>query len=229
MAKFSTRNLKVYLDDAAVISTLSHPVISAVTAAKPAVVTVADETGFTAGDLVQVKGTGIAALDGKYFTVGTINSVAHTIELLGSDNSGGSTVVAATAELQDLPQGRAFIPFCINTLSRDVPAGETISVATFCDPEASVAGAPQGAGTLSWGGPIDFSDAGFCAMHKALEDGKPRRIRVEFPDNIGSMIMDIEINSYSESFELNAAGSWTGGAVVKTKPQYIITEAGKCM
>ena len=101
-----------------------------------------------------------------------------------------------------------------------MPAGETISVATFCDPEAQVAGAPAGAGTLSWGGPIDFCDAGFQQMQSWLEQGGEAILKVQFPGTIGAMYVPIEVNSYSDSFELNAAATWTGGAVVKAKPSY---------
>lgn len=109
--------------------------------------------------------------------------------------------------------------FCINSISRDVTAGEAITVGTFCDPSAQVAG-DQTAGTLSWGGPIDFCDPGYVEMHAALIDAQPHSIIIEFPAGIGHMIMDVDINSFAESFELNAAAVWTGGAVVRSAPEY---------
>lgn len=336
--KFSTRGLKVALSVAS--ATPATVSLSAVTNAKPALVTASDPADLANGDLVKITGTGLVSLDDKFFEVanlggypggaaitsvvaggtttsatitvgggpsaasgtvtlavtgptgaivdlnpvsiiagdtadqvaakiaaelngkqdatdtdtlvaiaagavvtvtelggGTFSAVTATVagttasagqfELKCSDASGeAAAATAGTAAVYKMgPTGPELVPFCIDTISRDVPAGETISVATFCDPQAQVSGEPT-AGTLSWGGPIDFCDLGFQEMQKALEDGVERLFVVKFPQDIGFMIVPIEINSYSESFGLNAAGTWTGGAVVKTKPTYRV--CGSC-
>lgn len=114
------------------------------------------------------------------------------------------------------------VPFCLDSISRDAPQGDTISLATFCNPDAQASGAP-GAGSLSWGGPIDFCDPGFIEMHAALASGDQHYLIIEFPQSQGYMTMPIEINAYSETFGLNAAAAWTGGAVVKGNPTYVPT------
>jgi hypothetical protein len=208
--KFSTRGLKTYI----LVKTASATVtqITGVTQAKPAVMTPAG----TPGDVVKIDGTGMSSLDGRVFEVGAGGA------LLGS-NTTHENAAATTGSAAAYDPAADFDGFCINSLSRDVPAGETISVATFCDPEAQVAGSPAGAGTLSWGGPIDFCDAGFQQMQDWLDQGGEAVLKVQFPGTIGAMYVPIEINSYSDAFELNAAATWTGGAVVKAKPSYAVT------
>jgi hypothetical protein len=217
--KFSTRGLKTYLQVPAV--NLTPDTITNVTNAKPAVVTPTTIASFSDGQVVKIAGTGLPSLDGKYFLVAKIG--ASTFELQCSDASAEVAPATAGTATPYTTAGNtpALVPFCINSLSRDVPAGEVISVATFCDPDAQVAGAAAGAGSLSWGGPIDFCDKGFQEMQKALADGTERILVVEFPQNIGKMIIPVEINSYSESMEMNAAATWSGGAVVKAKPTYL--------
>lgn len=208
--KFSTRGLRTYILKKNATS-ISTP-LTGVTNAKPAVITPA----LTTGDVVKITGTGMPSLDGRVFEVGAGGT------LLGSDASAEPAAATnGTATEYDFAGGD-FAAFCINSLSRDVPAGETISVATFCDPEAQVAGAPSGAGTLSWGGPIDFCDDGFQEMQSWLDLGGEAVVVVQFPGTIGKMYIPVEINSYSDSFELNAAATWTGGAVVKAKPSYAV-------
>lgn len=111
------------------------------------------------------------------------------------------------------------VAICLNSISRDTPQGETISLASFCDPEAQASGAP-GAGTLSIGGTIDFCNPGFQELHAALKTGNEHHIIIEFPGSRGHMVIPVEINQYNESFEINAGAVWTGSAVVKTAPTY---------
>ena len=208
MAAFSTRGLRTYLLKKSAAAG-SPTAITAVTAAKPAVVTPA----LTQGGYVKITGTGLGSIDNRVFKVGAGST------LLGSDAS-NEAGASASGSADEYTLATDFTGFCINSLARDVPAGETISTATFCNPDAQVAGAPAGAGTLTWGGPIDFCDLGFQEMQSWLDNGGEAVLVVEFPNNAGDMAVPIEINSYSESFELNAAGTWTGGAVVKAKPAY---------
>ena len=125
---------------------------------------------------------------------------------------------AATGTATPFVKGTDLVGFCINDLSRDVPAGETIDLGTFCDP--TPAPGDSSAGTLSWGGPIDFCDPGFQEMQKAVADGVERVFVVEFPQKIGYMFVPVTINSYSEAFAFRGAATWTGGAIVNTAPQY---------
>jgi hypothetical protein len=206
MAAFSTRGLKTYLLHKDV-TVAADPIT--LTVGKPASIAPAPAEG----SIVKVTGTGLGSIDNRVFKVGA------TGQLLGS-NTTHETASPTAGSAYEYSPSTDFAGFCINSLARDVPAGDTISTATFCNPDAQVAGAPAGAGTLTWGGPIDFCDAGFQEMQDWLDYGGEAIFYVEFPNDAGSMSIPIEINSYSESFELNAAGTWTGGAVVKAKPSY---------
>ena len=215
--KFSTRGLKIYLQD--VTATLTADTITNVTNAKPAVVTPTTIASFHDGDIVKIDGTGFPSLDGKYFVVANVGGT--TFELQCSDASGEAAAATKGNATPMTATGAtpALVGFCLDAFSRDGPAGDTISVATFCDETAQVSGSTS-AGTLSWGGPIDFCDKGFQQMQQAMTDGKERLVIVEFPQSIGKMIIPVEINSYSEAFNLNSAATWTGGAIVKSAPTY---------
>lgn len=211
MAKFSTRGLKVYLLKGSASPTALN--ITGATKANPCVVTVTG-TLPSDGDIVQISGTGWG-IDGRAFEVA--NATGQTFQLKCSDTTKeGTTVTAGKATPYSL--NTDFATFCINSLGRDAPAGDTIDVSTFCASE-QVAGSP-GQGTLTWGGPIDVADPGFVEMMKAVEDGVARIIVAELPAGNGKILIPVEINQYSDSFGLNAAGSWSGGAVVKARPTY---------
>ena len=219
--KFSTRGLKVFISVGSPAPT-ANPITS-ITNAKPAVVTPTTIANFANGDIVKITGTSKDSLDNKYFEVA--NKAGTTFELKCSDAS-KETAAATTGNATPYKAsetGPDLVPFCIDSFSRERPAGEVISVATFCDPQANVAGEGT-AGTISWGGPIDFCNKGFQEMMKAMEDGSERIVVLKFPNDIGSMVVPIEVNAYSESYNLNSAATFTGGAVAKTAPTLLTCE-----
>ena len=212
--KFSTKGLKTYLSVASAVPVALE--ITGITKAAPAVVTVSSIGALVNGDLVKITGTGMESLDGEVYEVADITGA--TFKLVCSDTT-GDTAVATDGEAARYTKTVELVPFCINDLTRDVPAGDTIDLGTFCDPTAQASG-DSTAGTLSWGGPIDFCDLGFIEMQKALADGLERILVTEFPQSIGYMFTPLTVNSYSEAFAFRGAATWTGGAVVNTTPSY---------
>ena len=70
----SSKGVEIYMGKAEATPLELTP--TAISAAKPAVVSLASTTGISEGDAVKVSGTGFKELDGKWFTVGTIDTDA---------------------------------------------------------------------------------------------------------------------------------------------------------
>lgn len=216
MAKMSTKGLGIFLQT--LDATLTPDNITAATNAKPVVVTPATIASFKAGDWVLIDGTNLPGIDGQLWEVA--NVTATTFELKCSDASAAAAPAAAgTAAPMKMGAAQPLIPWCIASFSRDTPAAETISVGTFCDPSAQVSGDAQ-AGSISFNAPLDPCDKSFQELQKAVSDGKERWAVVKFPGTNGAMVMKVELNSMSESMELNSAITFTGGGILKSNPQY---------
>lgn len=171
----NTKGLKIFLEKKA--TTPTALALTAVTAAKPAQATAAATTGLVKGLPVTISGTGLASLDGKTFIVG--NLTGTTFDLLGSDataEAGDATAGAADyLTLTDLEQ------LCVAEISVNGETPSTVSVATFCDPSASVAGSSAGAGTIDFVGFMDAVDKGYQLLLTAEADGASRKLYIEFP------------------------------------------------
>lgn len=176
-----------------------------------------EDGGLFVGFTAQVQGTAILASTGQF-------------ELACSDGSSEETAnTDGTGTITRYRLSSGFVPFCISSFNRDVPAAEPVSVGTFCDPQAVVSGVAANRGTISWGGPVDFTDLGYCEMSRAYRDGAERLVAIEYPDGRATAVIPIEVNQYSEPLELNAGAVWTGGAIVKPPgPSYIVEEVGNC-
>lgn len=221
MGAFSSKGLKVYISEAGT-GTPVAVTLTNVTNSKPAVVTVGagDIDDFTAGDLVQINGTGIAALDGSFFPVGTIDAAAFTFPLIGSDGSAASA--PSTTGTVTNYEG-SMLEFCVATMEYAQTPGQAISVGTTCDPSAQIAGEPQ-AGTLSITGFTDLLSPGYLEFLKAVKDGQPRVIEVAYPPNAyppnGASVIypSATASGYTNSIGVGQAVSFTGEFTLGTNP-----------
>jgi hypothetical protein len=212
----STKGLGILLETKT--STPSEDTIQAITAASPAVVTPATIVSFNDGDWVLITGTGLKELDDMIWEVA--NKTGTGFELKCSDTStAGTSATGKATPLAASGASAVLVPWCISSFSRDTPAAETISVGNFCDPSAQVSGDAQ-AGSISFNGPLDPCDKSFQELNAAIADGKERWAIVKFPQNNGELVMKVELNSVSESMELNSAITFTGGGILKTSPTY---------
>ena len=221
MGAFSSKGLKVYISKAGT-GAPAAVTITNVTNAKPAVVTVgaADISKFHPGDLVTMAGTGIAALDGAFFPVGSVDDTANTFTLVGSDAS-AATAPSATGTVTNYEA--SMLEFCVATMEYAQTPGQAISVGTTCDPSAQIAGEPQ-AGTLSITGFTDLLSPGYLEFLQAVKDGQPRVIEVVYPPaanppNGASVIYpSVTASGYTNSIGVGQAVSFTGEFTLGTNP-----------
>ena len=217
MGASSSRGISVHLSKGGITPTES--VISAVTAAKPAVVTVASTTGIVKGDVVQVTGTNIAKIDGKYFIAGTVVGAAtNTVELIGADLTGATIpAIPGTAKLRHWPASD-FVTLCLSSLAINPETPGTVSVGTFCDPSASLAAVVTSAGTLTLGGYIDDKDLGYAELLLAEIDNTERVLDITLPGTLGHIVAPITVASVVYDLPIDGGLAFTATASLGSKP-----------
>jgi len=216
MTAVATKGLAIYLHKGGVAPVDLTP--TAITSAKPAVVTVAATTGITAGDVVKMETTGFKELDGKTFVVGTVTST--TFELTGSDTT------ATTGALGANPKAHVYaakdqIKLCLASIDFSTEAGGSVSVGTFCDPSASIATPATSAGTVTMTGYIDKADLGYDELLKAVDDGVARMLEIVLPQTQGYIVAPVTLSSIGWTTPLEGAIGFTASGTLGSKPIHV--------
>ena len=201
--------------DTSVAGSYTELAVTAVSKAKMAALTVAANPA-KGGDVVTIAGTGFPELDGKSFIADT-TSTATSLVLIGADttsSSGAITVASAKAKVFDKTNDTCL---CLSALSINADTPGTVSVGTYCDPTASIPASATQAGTLSFAGYVDTTAVDYPALLAAAEDGKQRFIRINLPSN-GYIVAPVTISSITWDIPLDGAVSFSGSAVLGTKP-----------
>lgn len=211
----NTKGLTICLQKGGAAATALVP--TAITKAKPAVVTVASAASLVEGMPALPRTTGFPELDGKVFAVGNITT--NSFELWGSDTSASSGALGATPGVDVLPDA-AMICVCLSefTISRDAP--EAIEAGTFCDPTLTVASAVAPAGTFEFTGNVNKDDAGYAELLQAEADGMERILRIGFPQGNGYVVAPVTINLVSWAFALDSTVQFTGAGTFTSKPTH---------
>lgn len=209
MAIVSTKGTKVFLTKAGAAGTVVTA--TAITKAKPAVVTVASVTGITAGDIIVAVSTGFPELDGKTFVVQNVTTGgANTFELAGSDTTGSSGTFATGTFTQYKPADK--VEICLSSLTIDASSVSDISVATFCNPTGTVPGNPQ-LGGITLEGFIDITKDGYKEIQIAGAEvpSIARYLEVVLPSN-GYLVCKLNISSVSWTVPLEGSASYSATA-----------------
>ena len=216
MAASSSKGVTIYMSKGS--ATAVQKTITGATAAKPTVLTLSDVTGLETGDVVKITGTGIAKLDGKYFTIGTIASTPKTITLVGSDLT-GVTIGTIGASAKSTSYAAAdYVTLCLSTLGINSEVPGTVSVGTFCDPSASIPSVVTQAGTITLGGYIDASDAGYAELLKAETDGLSRVIDIRLPNSLGDILAEATISAVLYDVPIDGGLAFSATAALASKP-----------
>lgn len=213
MSAFSSRGTRIYLTKGSAAVDKLAP--TAISKAKPAVVTVANSAAD--GDLVMVKSTGFSELDGKVFKVG--NASGTDFELVGSDTTGSSGTLTTAPEI-DHYLATDLVSLCLSSFTVNNTEPGTTSVATFCDPSASLPAATQEAGTVSIGGYVNEKDVDYLEMIMATEDGKTRLLEIVFPSH-GSLVAPVTFGAMGYDIPIDGAPAWSATGVLGSKFQHL--------
>ncbi len=216
MAK-STKGLTICITKGTATPSALTP--TAITAAKPAVVSVAAVTDMVAGDVVTLTDTGFVELDGKSWIVGTVDDTGHTFELLGSDTTGSTATLGTTPKASHY-LASDMVCLCLSSLTFNADEAGVISTATYCSPSSSVPSAVVAAGSLSFGGYVDIASVDYAELLLAAEDGIERVVRIMLPGN-GYLIAPVTFSSIAWDLPLDGAISYTGSAVLASRMQHL--------
>lgn len=192
--------------------------VTAVTKAKPVVVTAANT--LKDGDIVVFPqgATGLKEIDGKRFIVDSASGT--DFELLGSDATGSTDTFAAGAKT---PMGYAaadLVRMCWSSLGFNPEAPQTISVGTFCDPSAQISSTVTGAGTVDFAGYVDIKAADYIAMVEAEADGGAHEFRIALPNN-GYIAFNASVASLTVDVPLEGAVAYSGSLTLMSKPVHL--------
>jgi len=215
MAVVSTKGLKIWISRAA--GTPTDLVPTAISDADPAVITVASTAGMANGDIVHFSGTGFPELDGKSGIVGGLTGT--TFQAIGRDTTGSAGVlgpdpVASFYALGDMCE------LCLSAIDIGDNAPSPVSVATFCNPVASVPGNPQPA-TIGFSGYIDVEDECYGEMLAAVADGLPRQLKIDFPGGNGYLVTEVIIGSNNYAIPLEGSASYTFTSTQTTSLEHL--------
>lgn len=213
----SSKGVEIYMSKAE--ATPLEIVPTAISAAKPAVVSLASTTSIQTGDVVKVSGTDFKELDGKSFVVGTI--VEDTsIELLGSDTTSSTATLGSSPKLH-IYTADDVVKLCLASLSISADDPATVSTATFCDPTASIPSSVVQAGTIAITGWIDPSCEDYQEILKAESDGEKRVFYINLPNDMGTIVTEGTISTIAFDIPIDGALGFSTTLVCSTKPVHI--------
>ncbi len=217
MAIVSSNGLKFLMSTGA--TTPGTVTATAITNAKPAVVTTADTTGMKDGQAVSVSAPTMPSIDGKTFIVSGLTSTEFTLK--GSDATPDSAGTAGTFTWYD--SAVDMVPLCLSSVGFTQDSSTPISVANFCDPSASIPGLPPQAPTLALTGYLDAADKGYCALLQAEKDTLQRLFHIIFPGGNGDLVANGQVSSVIFSdIPLEGSVAWTAEVTLASKAEHIL-------
>jgi hypothetical protein len=213
----SSKGVEIYMSKAEATPLELTP--TSISAAAPAVVSVASTTGVQNGDAVKVSGTDFKELDGKTFVVG--NLVADTsFELVGSDTSASTATLGASPVLTVYTSADVQ-KLCLASIAISSDTPGTISTATFCDPTASIPSSVTQAGTIAITGWIDPSCEDYQEILKAEEDGQKRVFYIVLPNGMGTIMAEGTISTIAFDIPIDGALGFSTTLVLSSKPVHL--------
>jgi hypothetical protein len=216
MSAKSSRGLEIWMTKDNL--TKAEITITGITKATPSVISAINT--LAKDDLIFFpSGSGFSELDGHLYPVSSTSGTVLT--LVGSDlitstgtmTPGYKATVFKQADMQKL---------CLSSLDISSDAPSTISVATYCDPSATVPSAVTEAGTLSFSGFVDAGSKDYQELVKAELDQVTRYFKVMLPGSTtaqgqGDIVFPAIISSLTWSLPLDGAIGYEGSATLATK------------
>ena len=213
----SSKGVEIYMGKAEATPLELTP--TAISAAKPAVVSLASTTGISEGDAVKVSGTGFKELDGKWFTVGTI-ATDTSIELVGSDTSGSTATLGATPVLTVYASDDV-VKLCLASIAITADSPTSVSTATFCDPTSSIPSAIQSAGSIAITGWIDPTCEDYREILLAEEDAEKRVFYIALPNDMGTIMCEGTMSAITFDVPIDGALGFSTTLVLSSKPVHL--------
>ena len=223
MTAQSTKDLKIDMVDSTTPS-LSLTA-NGVTKGNPTIVSVVDATGVQVGDIMRFgsDSTGFPELDGLDWVVGGVS--ANDITVIGLDTTSSGSTFAAGSPIE-VYQSPDMVRLCWSDFTSNAGSASSVSVATYCDPTASIPSQVVEAGTYDFSGYIDKDEAGYVALQAAYKSGRNVVFRVMMPkDGLeagnGYLIFSGVIASFPLSFPIDGAQEYSGEITLTREPEHL--------
>lgn len=161
MTAVSTKDVNIYFSKTAGTAVTADA--PAGTSGSEASMAVSGGTG-SALDALKIRGTGINSIDQACMAKETFGD---SLTLLGID--GGFTSAKVPTTLQVFGEND-WIKLCLSELSINSNDPNTVSVATYCNPQAVMESAVQEAGTFGFGGYMSTCDTDYPELYRLCAD-----------------------------------------------------------
>lgn len=175
------------------------------------------------GDYAVVSGSGWPSLDGKIGKVTVASPSSITVDI----DTSAETAPFGTSAKASLLGAAEWLELCLSGFDRSGGAADSVSVGTFCDSTAALAGAPAAA-SLSLSGFIDLSSLGYLEALKASSDGLTRFFKFVYPKAAlpeGSVVPELvfqgTVGAVDESYQVGAAATFTAPVVLASTPRLV--------
>jgi hypothetical protein len=210
MSRILTNNALFYLEDTPDDNTTLVP--TAISATNPPVVTVADATGLTRGDVVVFADTGFEEIDGQVAIIGTVDGTANTFEAMGFDLTGTTNTLGASPKAT-VVKGADMIRLCVESITIGEASIAEIDLSDFCNPSLTMPG-KETLGSITFHGWVDDEQkATIDVFRRAAADKTPRYFEILSRDGKVGMVGQISVGSLSwglqrdSGFEFNVSGT----------------------
>ncbi len=176
-------------------------------------VTQGSPTGFTStitgtpatGDVIVMSGTGWKSAD----TCGILSDyTGGSGKMLGSNSTYETTAASTPASLLHFDDDELTL-LCPSEITDNANTPSTVSVGTFCQPEAVIANPVVEAGTISISGYVDICDESYQALYECYEAKDQRYLRIDLGNAGGWLVVPVTCLSMSWSVPLEGAVGWT--------------------
>ena len=161
MTAISTKDVNIYFSKTKGTAAVGEA--PAGSAGSEATIAITSGTG-SAFDAVKIRGTGINIID-QACMVGA--DFGDSLALLGID--GGFTAAKVPTTLQVFGEND-WVKLCLSELNINSNDPNTVSVATYCNPQAVMESAVQEAGTFGFGGYMSTCDTDYPELYRLCAD-----------------------------------------------------------
>lgn len=205
MSMINTQGIAIYLQTAD--ATPLDLVPTAISSTDPAVITVADATGLTEGDIVLFGTTGFDELNDKFFAVGSINTTNGTFTAIGADltDTTGTLGASPTATIYTAADQ---VKLCLSAIDIAADSVNEIDVSTFC--EVGTMAGKKTLGTLTLTGFCDPDDVAMGELQLADTDATMRFLEIVMPGTgNGYLIGRVTLSGLSYTVPIEGAVGFT--------------------
>ena len=200
--------------------------ITAATAADPVVLTATNTAA--AGDVAVVSGSGWPEADNRPVRVSAATATTLTLDLDGA----AFPAIRAGATVRTF-DAADWLELCLAGFELDSGTVESISIGTYCDAGAALAGAPSN-GTANINGFLDVTDPGYQELERAAADGIPRSFKLVLPqranpsstDGTGGAyyFINATVGAISLAFPVGQPATFTSSLVLSTRAAFLPAE-----